>query len=172
MKERYLAAMNFSSYLESVEENRELWRGIYYRVSIDPELLDEARGVRGPWHLLALSEDWCSDAVNLLPVVARLAEEVPSFNLRVLSRDENPDLMDAHLTNGRSRSIPIVLLLDENFVEHGWWGPRPRPIQEWFVQEGQEIPRVERSKTIRSYYAQDIGMTMLRELLDLMEIAA
>ena len=172
MKERYLAAMDFSSYLASVEENRELWRGIYYRASIDPELLDEARRVRGPWYLLALSEDWCSDAVNLLPVVARLAEEVPGFDLRVLSRDENPDLMDAHLTNGRSRSIPIVLLLDENFVEHGWWGPRPRPIQEGFVQEGREMPRVERSKTIRRYYAQDKGRTMLRELLDLMEITA
>ena len=172
MKERYLAAMDFPSYLESVEENRELWREIYHRVRIEPELLDEAHRIGGPWQLLALSEDWCSDAVNLLPVVARLAEEVSSFDLRVLSRDENLDLMDAHLTNGRSRSIPIVLLLDENFVEHGWWGPRPRPIQEWFVQEGQEIPRVERSKTIRRYYAQDKGRTMLRELLDLMEIAA
>ena len=172
MKERYLAAMDFRSYLESVEENSELWCEIYDRVRIGPEFLAEARRIRGPWHLLALSEDWCSDAVNLLPVVARLAEEVHSFDLRVLSRDENLDLMDAHLTDGRSRSIPVVLLLDKNFVEHGWWGPRPRPIQEWVVQEGLEMPRVERSKTIRRYYARDKGRTMLRELLDLMEIAA
>ena len=172
MKERYMAAMDFSSYLESVEKNKELWRQVYYRVKIAPELLEKARKIPGTWHLLALTEDWCSDAVNLLPVVARLAEEIPSLDLRVLSRDENPDLMDAHLTDGRSRSIPVVLLLDENFVEQGWWGPRPGPIQEWVVQEGLAMPSVERYKRLRHYYARDKGNTMLTELLDLMEPAA
>ena len=172
MKERFLAAMDFSSYLESVEKNNELWREVYTRVSIAPELLDEARGISGTWHLLALTEDWCGDAVNLLPVLARLAEEIPGLDLRLLSRDENLDLMDAHLTDGRSRSIPIVLLLDENFVERGWWGPRPGPIQEWVVREGLAMPSEERYKTVRRYYARDKGRTMLRELLDLMETAA
>ena len=172
MKERYLAAMDFSSYLESVEENKELWRKIYTRVSIPSELLDEAREIPGTWHLLALTEDWCGDAANLLPVLARLAEEIPELDLRVLSRDENLDIMDAHLTDGRSLSIPIVLLLDENFVERAWWGPRPGPIQEWVVREGLAMPSGERYKRLRRYYARDKGNTMLRELLDLMEIAA
>jgi hypothetical protein len=52
-----------------------------------------------------LSEDWCGDAVNSVPYLARLAELAPNLDLRVLARDENPDLMDAHLTRG-SRSIP------------------------------------------------------------------
>ena len=172
MKKRYVAAMDFSSYLESVEKNRELWHEIYSRASVVPELVSEARGIAGRWHLLALSEDWCGDAVNLLPVLARLTEEVPEFDLRVLSRDENPDLMDAHLTDGRSRSIPVVLLLDEEFIERGWWGPRPEPIQEWFVKEGWAMPSVERNKRVRRYYARDKGKTMVRELLDLMQIAA
>ncbi|MGH7713649.1 MAG: thioredoxin family protein, partial [Gemmatimonadaceae bacterium] len=41
----------------------------------------------------------------------------------VLSRDANPDIMNAHLT-GRPRSIPVVIALDGNRMEHGWWGPR------------------------------------------------
>ena len=172
MKKRYVAAMDFSSYLESVEKNRELWHEIYSRASVVPELVSEARGIEGTWHLLALSEDWCGDAVNLLPVVARLTEEVAGLDLRVLPRDENLDLMDAHLTDGRSRSIPIVLLLDEDFVERGWWGPRPEPIQEWFVREGRAMPSAERYKTIRRHYARDKGKTMIRELLDLIRIAA
>lgn len=80
--------------------------------------------------------------------------------------------MDAHLTDGRSRSIPVVLLLDENFLERGWWGPRPGPLQEWVVQEGLEMPSNERYKRVRRYYAKDKGRTLLRELLDLMEPAA
>ena len=103
MKERYLAATDFRSYLESVGKNKELWHAIYERASISPEILDEARRIPGTWHMLALSEDWCGDAVNLLPVLARLAEQVPGLDLRLLSRDQNPDLMDAHLTGGRSR---------------------------------------------------------------------
>ena len=172
MKERYLAATDFPTYLESVEKNRELWHGIYERVSTPPEILEEARQIPGTWHLLVLSEDWCGDAVNLLPVLARLAEDTPGLDLRVLSRDQNPDLMDTHLTDGRSRSIPVVLLLDEGFVERGWWGPRPGPLQEWVIRKGLSTPSAERYKRVRRYYAKDQGRTMLRELLDLMEPAA
>ena len=67
----------------------------------------------------------------LSPYLARLQEALPNFELRVLSRDENPDLMDAHLTNG-TRSIPVVMILDQEFREVAWWGPRPRPLQELF----------------------------------------
>ena len=172
MKERYLAATDFRAYLESVEENKELWHGIYERVSISPEILEEARRIPGTWHLLVLSEDWCGDAVNLLPVLARLVEEAPGLDLRVLSRDQNPDLMDAHLTDGKSRSIPVVLLLDDDFVERGWWGPRPEPLQEWVIEEGLSMPSPERYKRVRRYYAKDQGRTMLRELLSLMDLAA
>ncbi len=121
---------------------------------------------------MALSEDWCADAVNLLPVLSRLVDEVPGLDLRVLSRDDNLDLMDQHLTNGRSRSIPVVLLLDEKFVERAWWGPRPEPIQEWVIDEGMKMPSKERYKIIRRYYAKDKGRTLVRELLHLMESAA
>ncbi len=172
MKERYFAAEDFRTYLKSVEKNRELWHGVSDRVTIEPERLEQARSIPGTWHLLALSEDWCADAVNLLPVLSRLVDEVPGLDLRVLSRDDNLDLMDQHLTNGRSRSIPVVLLLDDKFVERAWWGPRPEPIQEWVIDEGMKMPSKERYKIIRRYYAKDKGRTLVRELLHLMESAA
>ena len=168
LKDRYLAALDFSSYVRSVEKNKLLWHAIYNRAAISPEILEEARMIPGTWHLLALSADWCGDAVNSIPVLARLAEEVSAFELRVLSVEENPDLLDSHLTNGRSRSIPIVLLLDNDFQEHGWWGPRPRPLQEWVIKEGLSMPSADRYKRIRRYYAKDRGRTMFRELFTLL----
>ena len=80
--------------------------------------------------------------------------------------------MDAHLTDGKSRSIPVVPLLDEDFVERGWWGPRPGPLQEWVVEEGLSMPSAERHRRVRRYYTKDQGRTMLRELLNLMDPAA
>ena len=53
------------------------------------------------------------------------ADAVPGLELRMLRRDQHPEVMDRYLTNG-SRSIPIVIVLDEEFRELGHWGPRPR----------------------------------------------
>jgi hypothetical protein len=116
--ERFGAAPTFAEYLTGVEKNVELWHGVYERVRLPADIVEEARAIPGTWRLVALTEDWCGDAVNTLPVVARFAEAA-GWDLRLLSRDDNPDLMDAHLTNGRSRSIPVVIVYDEHWNEVG-----------------------------------------------------
>ena len=114
IRTRYREAPDFAAYLDSVEANHDLWHGIYLRARVPEDVIHRAQAVRRPFHLLALSEDWCGDAVNVLPWVARLAETVPSLDFRLLDRDANPDLMDAHLTDGRSRSIPVVMVTINN----------------------------------------------------------
>ena len=170
-EERFERAPTFPAYLEGVAKNRDLWHEVYARARLPRELIEEARAMPGRWRLLALSEDWCGDAVNTLPVIARLAEAA-GWDLRVVGRDANQDLMDAHLTNGRSRSIPVVIVYDERFREVGWWGPRPGAIQEWVLGEGLGMPSPERYKVIRRWYARDRGATTLRELLALFPRAA
>jgi len=170
-KDRYDSAPTFEQYLEGVDRNRELWHAIYDRAEIPAELIAAARSGGSGWRLLALSEDWCGDAVNTLPVIARLAREM-GWDLRVLSRDANPDLMDAHLTDGRSRSIPVVIAYDEAFREIGSWGPRPEEIQAWILGEGLAMPSPERYKVVRRWYAQDRGRTTVTELLRVLARAA
>ncbi len=172
MRARFESALSFPQYLKTVRKNEDLWRGVHDRVRLPEGVVDEARELPGTWRLLALSEDWCGDAVNILPVVARLAEWLPNVDLRVLSRDENLDIMDAHLTNGTSRSIPIVILLDENFAERAWWGPRPREIQEWVMKEGMKMDPGPRYAQTRRFYARDKGRAVVSELLDLMRSPA
>jgi thioredoxin family protein len=168
MRDRYLQAPDFRQYLATVQKNEALWHGVHDRVQIAPEITEAARAIPHKWHLLALSEDWCGDAVNTLPVISALVDVVPNLDLRVLSRDENLDLMDAHLTGGKSRSVPVVMVLDEDFQERGWWGPRPGPLQEWVVTEGLAMESGDRYKEARKYYARDKGRTTLGELLGLM----
>lgn len=171
MRDRYYEGETFEEYMESVEKNRELLRAIYDRVEVPEDATRRAREIGGTWYLLALSEDWCGDAVNLLPVIARFVEEVPGFDLRVLRRDQNPDIMNEHLTGGRSRSIPVVIVLDDGFEERGWWGPRPEEIQEWVVRH-LDTPSRERYATVRRWYARDRGSTTLDELLSVIEDAS
>ena len=92
--------------------------------------------------------------------------------MRVFGRDDNPDLMDSHLTNGQSRSIPVVIVYDEDFNEVGWWGPRPDEIQSWVMDEGLSMSSPERYKEIRRWYAKDRGRATLSEILGIVGAAA
>lgn len=165
---RYESAPTFAAMLEGTTRNRDLWHSLWERARVPNWALDAAAELGRPVKLLALSEDWCGDAVNSLPWIARLAEASPRIDLRVLSRDANADLMDAHLTDGSSRSIPVVIAYDESFRELGWWGPRPAPLQEWVREEGLLLPGDERYRAVRRWYARDRGETILCELFEVM----
>lgn len=171
MRERYLAAPEFEQMLAGVEKNPDLWAAVWRRAVVPDEYLQRVAALGRAWHLLALSEDWCGDAVNALPIVAKLAALAPNVDLRVLARDQNLDLMDAHLT-GTARSIPIVIVLDDEFNERGWWGPRPATLQRWVLGPGQQLDKDARYKEVRAWYARDHGRTTLEEVVALLERSA
>ena len=79
--------------------------------------------------------------------------------------------MDAHLT-GTSRSIPVVILLDADYRECGWWGPRPRELQAWVLGDGQTLPASERYREVRRWYARDQGRAILDEVVGFLEACA
>lgn len=168
----WAAGVPFEAFLPAAQQNAELWAGVWRRASVPPDLLARAAAVSGRWKLLVLSADWCGDAVNLVPVLARLAEAAPNVELRLLDRDARPALMDEHLTGGTARAIPAVIVLDERGVERAWWGPRPGPLQAWVKTEGQALEKGERYRHVRQWYARDRGRTMLEEVVALLEGAA
>ena len=168
LRERYESARSLRDFVESAEVNAELWRSLTRRAVAPEDLVARARALP-PRRLLVLLEDWCGDAVNTIPMLAALVDAVPQLELRVLERDANPDLMDAHLT-GTSRSIPVVIVLDENFIERGWWGPRPAELQRWVLSpEAHAMDAGERYKEVRRWYARDRGRTTLLEVIELLE---
>ncbi len=171
LRARYEAAPTFAAYVAAAVENAELWRNAARLAQVADDAVARAAALPGRWHLLVLSEDWCGDAVNSVPYVARLAERAPNLDLRVLGRDANPDLMDAHLT-GTARSIPVVIAYDEQFVEGGWWGPRPAALQAWVFGEGQALDKPDRYRHVRGWYARDRGRTTVDEVLQLLERAS
>lgn len=171
LRDRFLGAQEFEDMLASAEKNAELWAAVWRRAEVPAPFVDRVNALGGAWHLLVLSADWCGDAVNTVPAIARLAELSSNTDLKILDRDSNLDLMDAHLT-GTSRSIPAVIVLDANFVEHGWWGPRPAALQRWVMAEGQALEKSERYKHVRGWYARDRALATLEEVVSLMERSA
>jgi len=75
------------------------------------------------------------------------------IDLRFIYRDENLELIDAHLTDGRSRSIPILIQLDSDYNYISSYGPRPAEAQKLVMsllsrQEPYSIP-------LHTWYAKD-----------------
>ncbi|HET7632338.1 MAG TPA: thioredoxin family protein [Gemmatimonadaceae bacterium] len=165
---RWDSAPTFSQWLPTATDHPELWQAVYDHARVPDDILARAASLGGPWHLAVLSEDWCGDAVNSVPVIQRLVERVPGLDLRVLGRDANPDIMDAHLT-GTSRSIPVVMLLDAGLRELGSWGPRPAELQAWVLGPGRAMPSADRYKEVRRWYARDHGRTTLDEVVTMLE---
>jgi thioredoxin family protein len=159
-------ALTYHDYVAASTQHKGLWEGIY-RLARVPEWahvkIPEGELVR----LLVLAEDWCGDASNTIPIVAKWIEEVPGMELRVLRRDEHPEVMDLYLTNG-TRSIPIVVLLNRDFRELGHWGPRPIALQEFVLERLGKVPKGELYPQTRRWYAKDHGETTIREILEVL----
>jgi hypothetical protein len=163
-------AFSWDDYLNrEVKKHEEMWRGVYAKSVVPEWALERGAEIGGDWRLLVISEDWCGDAFNTVPVMARLAEVLPTVQIRIVKRDENLELMDAFLTNG-SRSIPLVIVLRPDFSVAGRWGPRPPELQEFVLSEKKAgvRPVDEIYRDVRRWYARDRGESTLRQLLDLM----
>nr|MDQ6924758.1 thioredoxin family protein [Candidatus Eremiobacteraeota bacterium] len=168
LRARFEAAPTFEAFLPAAVKHADLWRTTARLAKVPDEVVARVAALGGRYHLLVLSEDWCGDAVNSVPYIARLADLAPTLDLRVLARDENLDLMDAHLTHG-SRSIPAVLVYDDAFAERGWWGPRPSELQAWVLGPGHALEKEARYKEVRTWYARDRGRSTLAEIVGLLE---
>jgi hypothetical protein len=119
---------------------------------------------------VVLAESWCGDAAQNLPVFAKIAETNPAINLKILLRDDNPEVMNQYLTNG-GKSIPKLICLNENLKELGTWGPRPKHLQDWLYTEKAkpvvDMPALKEQFQI--WYTKDKGQTLQKEMVVLMK---
>jgi len=118
---------------------------------------------------LVITEDWCGDSAQNLPAIAKIASLNNNIGLKIVLRDDNLDLMDMYLTDGK-RSIPKLIALDENLNEIFIWGPRPQKAQEYFDNlKNQGLVKEEIIKEIHSWYAKDKCQSLENEFIELIE---
>ena len=163
---RFLSGQTFEEFVATATKYQELWTLGARRASVPADVLEKFNLLIAPVRLVALNEDWCLDAVGVVPYISKLAEENSRIEFRSFSRDANPDLMDAYLT-GTSRSIPVIIAYDSDWNEIGWWGPRPTELQSWVMTAGALMPKPEKYHYMRQWYARDHGATPLREIADM-----
>ena len=148
---------------------------------INEDTIAQLEVVNTPMIWLVLTEGWCGDAAQILPVLDKMEKISEHIELKLILRDENLDIMDAYLTNG-GRSIPKLLVLDAHTNEVlGSWGPRPSELQEIVMTEREEIKKIEDKQArkqanqelairAQKWYAKDKTLSIQREVLQTMNI--
>lgn len=138
-KERFEKGLTYDAYKAAMSRNRERVEENERRVALDPEAVRFFKSLPKPVNVVVLAEDWCADVIANLPVLGRLAAEVGKLNLRILYRDQNLDLRERWLNQGKYQSIPVFAFFDESFRELGHWIERPASVTELRAKKRREV---------------------------------
>lgn len=117
------------AYVHYTKLNLQRMKRLNKTVDIPQSLQELLSQKANNWTWITLTEPWCGDAAQCVPVIEKLGTSSKAINTVYLLRDEHLTIMDAYLTNG-GRSIPKLICLDANGKEVFTWGPRPAVIQE------------------------------------------
>ena len=162
---------NSESMLHYTKMNVQRMNRVDKTAVLNEELLATIGEIEGKYRLLVITEGWCGDAAQIVPVINKMALVAPDkFELKFVLRDKNLPLIDAHLTNG-GRAIPVLLILNEqgNLVLPKW-GPRPVVLQEQILQwkqEGIEMPEL--AEKLHGWYAKDKTQATQQEFNELLK---
>lgn len=140
-------------------------------LTVHEDVSEKISSIKSKLIWLVLTEGWCGDAAQLLPVINKKAELSENIKLKVLLRDENEELMNQFLTNG-GKAIPKLIIIEEETLEIlDHWGPRPegasKLISDYKATHGivDEIAKTE----LQKWYLQDKGFSTQKEIIEKLE---
>jgi len=134
--------MTYAAYKAQMTRNREQFEQNEKDLQLSPEDVQAFRNLPQRVSVLALAEDWCGDVIANLPIIGRIAEASNGkIDLRILLRDQQPgeQVMNEHLNKGQYKSIPTVIVLDEDFKEVGVWVERPESVTKLREEKRQAL---------------------------------
>lgn len=155
--------------VEYTKLNLRRMRRLGKTIDLNEELKEAASKCKTHMTWLVLTEAWCGDAAQNIPLLHRLAELNDKIQLRILYRDENPDLIDAFLTNG-GRSIPkLIALKTSDLSLLGDWGPRPQDAQKRIseLNQSNQLKKEDLITEIQLWYARNKNQSLQTEFLNL-----
>lgn len=137
-------------------------------IELSEELQQTIDELNKPWTWLVITEAWCGDAAQTIPLMHAISvASQGKINLKLILRDENLELMDQYLTNG-GRSIPVLICIDtDTLTEKGTWGPRPEEAQKIIAHFKTDPSRTfEELKTeMHTWYARNKTQAQQTEMI-------
>ncbi|MHC0553053.1 thioredoxin family protein [Salinicoccus sp. CNSTN-B1] len=132
-------AIAAETYIEEMQKHKENLQKVYDAFEIPDDASFFLELEKQNLRVIAITEDWCGDAMMNIPILLHLAEK-SHMPVKMILRDSNLELMDQYLTNGKSRSIPIFIFIDENGQEVTHWGPRAEAVEQEVSEMKSQLP--------------------------------
>ena len=135
-------------------------------LKLDLEVEKALQNLNSKQTWLVISEGWCGDAAQILPIIKLMSEASKNIDLKLVFRDENEELINLFLTNG-AKSIPKLLLLDESFNLINHWGPRPEGAKNLIIEYKAKHGIVDEAAKIalQKWYLDDKGISTMKEIV-------
>ncbi|KAF2512539.1 thioredoxin family protein [Flavobacterium foetidum] len=141
-------------------------------ITIEDRIVYKLQNLKNHYIWLVLSEGWCGDAAQILPILNKMAmQSNKKIDLRIVLRDENEELMNQYLTNG-GRAIPkVIVICKEAGIVRADWGPRPKGAAKLMADYKRDFGIVdEKIKTdLQLWYLADKGISVQEELVEIMD---
>lgn len=169
-KGRTTGADQSADILKYARQNVRRMEEVFSAVEILPEVSAIIQQISIPQTWYVLTEGWCGDAAQILPVIHSMSEANEAIEIMILLRDENLSLMDLYLQDGK-RSIPKLIAVDKrSSMELFSWGPRPVDLQilldDWVRRQ---LSFDEMNTYLHAWYDEDKTMNTQREIVELLE---
>jgi len=138
-------------------------------IQLSKETIASVKNLEEPVTWLVLTEGWCGDAAQTLPIINKIASESEKIDLKIVLRDENEHLMNEFLTNG-GKSIPKLIALNKNNQVIDSWGPRPSMATKMVADYKEKYGQLdaEFKKDLQLWYNKDKGRNTQEDLLKLL----
>ncbi|MDQ2787666.1 MAG: thioredoxin family protein [Chloroflexota bacterium] len=124
-QERFNEGLTYQQYVDQMTQNKDRLVENEGKVQLKPDDVAAFKNLPEKLNVLVIAEDWCGDVIAGLPVLGKLADEADTLNVRVFLRDQNEDLMNQYLKEGKFKSIPVVVFFDQQMRELGHFIERP-----------------------------------------------
>ncbi len=149
--------------------NRARFKRVFKTFVPDDHFLEVLTKVKSKSHWIIITEPWCGDAAQNVPVLVKLIDRIPGATYEIVLRDES-ELINSYLTHG-GKSIPKVVVRDEKNQDILTWGPRPMEAQLLFLQlQEQNIPKEEAHVQLHQWYNGNKGKAIENEIIQQLDL--
>lgn len=173
-KKIFASAKTFDDWIQEGEkpENREKMVERRRSLELDDALANRLAAVGRDANVLVIAEDWCPDVVRHVPCLVKLADACGKVHVRFLDRERGADVLERFLTVG-GEAIPKFVVLNDDFVECGEWGPMEREGRR-LIARGKACGdlKAARKKVFERYENDPECREAFEELIELVETAS
>ena len=140
-------------------------------ISISDNNIQQLNSLKNNYIWLVIAEGWCGDAAQIVPILNKMDLLAHTIEMKIVFRDENPELMNLFLTNG-TKAIPKLIILDKKTLNvEANWGPRPKGALELITNYKEKQGKIDaNAKTaLQLWYLHDKGISTQTEVTELMQ---